>query len=380
MATSSRDKTVIGLLLVTIVLATVVRILTLIAYPPGDPVADAADYQRLAAALVDGRGFVSEDGSASAWRPPGYPFFLAGVYSVTGVSPRAASIANALLGMLTVVLIVLLAWEMFGKSVAIAAGVLGIFHQSFFWLPRVLLSENLNLPLLVAVLLALYKFLTSRDLRWLLLLGPICGLLVLVRGSNLIFVGVMLAGLGVDLIRQRAGLSRTMRAVALVAILMAITVAPWVIRNNYALGEPVLSTQDGMTLYASYYPPESNGKMIWGNLPGVEDPYVAAGYSAGNEIEVSAAMRRTAMDRLYNEPGRVITIIPSKLVSLLAPFDWEWFPHAEGKSRSTNWTYLLLCLAGLFGLVAIWQRPPPHWWVLFILPVATLLQAVVFYC
>src|SRR5918911_3723757 len=78
------------LLAALFLLAFAVRLYAAAAYG-AEPSADAADYHRLAAGLAAGRGYAGEGGLPTAWRPPGYPAFLACVYAAAGPSVGAAS-------------------------------------------------------------------------------------------------------------------------------------------------------------------------------------------------------------------------------------------------------------------------------------------------
>ena len=53
------------------------------------------------------------------------------------------------------------------------------------------------------------------------------------------------------------------------------------------------------------------------------------------------------------EPRFFFRLIPSKLVSLLVPLDWEVFPHAPGTTKSLNVGYLLIILPALIGFIAM---------------------------
>src|ERR1041384_1359581 len=72
---------------------------------PAVPVGDAADYHGLAVRLVEGRGYVNAAGRPTAWRPPAYPVFLAGVYTIAGVSVERARMVQVILGGLTVLML-----------------------------------------------------------------------------------------------------------------------------------------------------------------------------------------------------------------------------------------------------------------------------------
>jgi hypothetical protein len=118
--------------------------------------------------------------------------------------------------------------------------------------------------------------------------------------------------------------------------------------------------------------------LIWGNLAGTEDPFVAGSYAAGDELAVSAALRRTTFDRLSAEPSRVLRLLPQKFLSLLVPFDWEWFPHERG-GKSLNWTYILFSILAAVGAFVVLRRRDEFGWVVWLLPTATVLQTAVFY-
>src|SRR5262245_48499264 len=76
---------------------------------PGLLLNDSADYHRLAAGLVAGQGYITEAGVPTAWRPPGYAYFLAGIYAAVGVDPNNAYITQAFLGSLTLLILMIFA-------------------------------------------------------------------------------------------------------------------------------------------------------------------------------------------------------------------------------------------------------------------------------
>src|SRR5262249_38698577 len=128
----------------------------------------------------------------------------------------------------------------------------------------------------------------------------------------------------------------------LAAMVMVLVLIPWAIRNYTVFHHFVfLATQDGITLYSSYWPPRVGSKPIWGNLAGKDDPVVAEAFKLGDEVMVSDYLKAKTINRLEDNPSYFFQLWPSKLISLLAPFDWETFPHPAGKSRSFNWGYVV---------------------------------------
>jgi 4-amino-4-deoxy-L-arabinose transferase-like glycosyltransferase len=366
------------LVLVICLVALAVRVCA-VRFFPAAPTSDAADYHRLAVDLLARRGYVDSQGAETAWRPPGYPLFLAGVYAGGGADPHAAYLVQSVLGSVTILLLMLLGRLLLGSREALLSGLLAAVYPSFYWLPRALLSENLVLPLLIGALCTAAVLLRTLQPGWAVTLGIVLGLGVLVRGAIFLVVIVLLAGLIGGAARDRS--SRQALALASVALgTMLAVLLPWELRN-YGLFHRIvpLATQDGITLYASYWPPQVGPKRIWGNLPGEEDPAVAAAERAGDEAAVSDDLRALTLRRLLNQPSHFFRLIPPKLIYLAAPLDWESFPHRPGSSRSVNVGYMLMLAPALLGAWALRRRPVPYQWLLWVLPVAVLAQSVIFY-
>jgi hypothetical protein len=166
----------------------------------------------------------------------------------------------------------------------------------------------------------------------------------------------------------------------LAAVAFVLVLAPWTVRNYRVFHRVVpVATQEGLTLYASYWPPQKNGKPIWGTLPGPEDTAVAAAGHAGNEVDASKYLQQVTISRLREQPGYFFRLIPSKLISLLVPLDWEILPHATGSTRSLNLGYLLIILPAFLGFVVLRRSRRPHQWLLWILPALVFVQAIMFY-
>jgi 4-amino-4-deoxy-L-arabinose transferase-like glycosyltransferase len=348
---------------------------------PAVPVADASDYHRLAIGLVERRGYVNTDQQPTAWRPPGYPAFLAGIYRVFGTNIQTATIVQAVLGGMTVLLLVVFGSMIIGWRASIITGFLAAAYPGFIWLSRLLLSENLALFLLLATLCSAAMYLKSRRIWWMAIFGAVGGLSTLVRGGNLFVTAFIGVGILVVTLRRRPVNWRQLVALSALAIAgFSVALMPWTIRNYRVFHRFVpVATQDGLTLYASYWPPQKDGKLIWGTLPDTSDPAVAAAAQTGDEVSASKYLSAVTKQRLRENPGYFFRLIPSKLISLVVPLDWEIFPHAAGSTRSLNVGYLLIILPALLGFVVLLRKPVPQRWLLWVLPATVLFQAIFFY-
>lgn len=377
----ARSRSVRWLVLLTLIFsfALLVRLCAVSLFP-SVPVADAADYHRLASGLIEGRGYAAEGGALTAWRPPGYPAFLFAVYSLWGINVNAVFYAQAVVGAATVVLLIIFGSQTIGRPYALSGGAIAAVYPGLFWLSRVLLSENLSLLLILAAL-CLAAWLTKHYSWWVALtLGAVLGAAALVRGANLMIGALVITGLAV--FWWRKGLPRLGQAARLALILAGVcaVMAPWAVRNYAVFGRFVpLATQEGIGLYASYWPPVSGAKRVWGNLPGKEDREVALAYSLNDEVETSRRLQSLVWRRLLQEPSHFFKLWPPKIISMAAPFDWEWFPHRPGRTRSWNFGYLLLLLPSMAGATVLLRQPLERVWLLAVLPVAVLIQTLVFY-
>ena len=348
---------------------------------PETPTADAADYHQLAASLAEGRGYVNTDGRATAWRPPGYPAFLSLIYRITGPRAVAASIVQSFVGALTVLVLMLFGSTVLNQIESLIAGIIAAVYPALVWLPRLLLSENLSLLLTLMTLWTVAMYLKSRRVTWLVLFGVVGGLNTLVRGGNLVLPIVLGAGLLIVAVRRKSDDWKRISIALLLALgAFLLVLTPWTVRNYRVFHRFVpVATQEGLTLYGSYWPPVKNGKFIWGTLPGAEDPTIAAANNLPDEVATSKYLQHVTLERLRQQPAYFFRIIPSKMISLLVPFDWEILPHPVGTGRKVNWGYILIALPTLFGVILLWRRPRKNQWLLWIMPILVLAQAIVFY-
>ena len=369
-------------LIVTIIFAAALGIrIGAVLLEPETPIADAADYHRIATSLAEGQGYVNTAGRSTAWRPPGYPAFLALIYRVTGSSVGAATIVQSFVGALAVLMLMLLGSTVLNQIEGVIAAVIAAVYPLFVSLPRLLLSENLSLLLTITTLCAVAMYLKSPRVEWLVLFGGVSGVNTLVRGGNLMLPVILGAGLLIVAIRSKPDEWKHLSVRLLLPIaLFVVILAPWTVRNYRVFHRFVpVATQEGLTLYGSYWPPVKNGRFIWGNLPGIEDPNIAAANNLPDEIAASKFLHQTTVARLREQPAYFFRIIPSKLISLLVPLDWEILPHPIGTGRRINWGYILIAVPAMFGFLLLCRNRRPNQWLLLVIPILVLVQTIVFY-
>lgn len=140
-------------------------------------ISDVGHYDRLAVSLADGKGYIDAEGNPTAFWPVGNPAFLAAIYLIFGHSVFAATIVNAALGTLTVLLTYLLAAQfLVNRQALLAAAIVTFLPSHVLIFPPSLWSENLYAPLVLLTLLIALRLFRNPTWRNALLLGVVIGL------------------------------------------------------------------------------------------------------------------------------------------------------------------------------------------------------------
>lgn len=357
------------------------------------PVSDDFDYDRHAVSLVDFHSYappftVAGGGEASAFRPPLYPFSLAAVYALAGTDDAqrswdAGRLAQAILGTVAVALIAIVAWLLAGSTVGLVAGAIASVFPPFLMLSAALLSENLficcELGAVTAVLL--YRR-GERHRRWLVLAGVCAGLAWLTRGNGVV-LAVPLA-LGAWSTVPRLSL-RALAPPGILIVAMALTVAPWTVRNLVALDAFVpVSTQTGLGVAGQYNDTVQNASPPAQWRPAYELPEFADAFRARpplGEVAIDRRLRRAAREYVLDHPLAPLEVAwwnGRRLLALDGTRTERINARAVGiSSRLSDVSllgFLILAPLALVGAFTATARCRSQW--IWLIPVLLLLSAV----
>lgn len=162
--------------------------------------------------------------------PPGYPFFIAAVYSATGRDLAALRRVEAVLGTGTVALVGGFGATLFGPAAGLLAAVLAAFHPLWAFLPSTQYTENLLL-FVSTLAFGTFALALSRGSAWRWALAGVCfGVAMLVKPA---MTGLLPGfALGSALRLRREGPARLLRWGLAFAAAVAITLLPWMVRNH----------------------------------------------------------------------------------------------------------------------------------------------------
>lgn len=183
------------------------------------------------------------------FRPPGYPYFLAIIYAITGPSYLAVGIVQMILGLLACVLAWRFGRKWFGSAVGLVfAGFMAVYWV-FVYYEGELLEPALLVPLAILLIHELSLWVERVTFRRVLLDGFCLGVFALIRPNILLFVPVVLIWAFWLMWPDRRRRDFYLTAVALL-VGMGLAIFPATIRNCLVARDFVLiSSNGGINLY-----------------------------------------------------------------------------------------------------------------------------------
>jgi 4-amino-4-deoxy-L-arabinose transferase-like glycosyltransferase len=354
---------------VLLVLALVLRVGYMAVTPDYKVIDDAHDYDLHARSIALGQGFAHIGPGPTrrtAFRPPGYPYFLAGVYALGGVQRaddsrrfRLGRAANALVGTAVVGLIGLLSAQVFDRRVALAAMALAAVYLPLILVGGSLMSEPLFAALLLGGLTAAMQHRRSvYRYRWALVAGLFGGLTILTRAN----AAVLLAPLATAAWDGRPRWS--WRALAPPAALVAVAllvVAPWTVRNAEAFDAFVpMSTQLGAALAGTYNDAartDQRSPASWRSLRRVPDYQYLVGHRSWRqtpEPTLERRLRTAALHYAAKHPAYVAKVAWWNTRRMLDLAGMRWSRHtASTISVGSGWAEAGVVVFWLFAALAL---------------------------
>ncbi len=370
-----------------LLLALLLRVGYVVATPDTTFVHDGSDYDRHAMAIAEGRGYPGAryPGRESAFRPPAYPYLLAGAYEVAGVDDAkvaerwvAARVLGIVLGMLVVGLVGVVAMQLWGRKVGLLAMAGAAVYVPLILVGGSAMSEPLFAALMLGALAAVLAHRRSAHRwRWVVIAGVLSGLTILTRANAMVLL--LPLGIAVWTVRPRVS-PRALAAPALLVALALLTVSPWTIRNAVVLDRFVpVTTQLGSALAGTYNDEartDRENPASWRSIRWVK-AHRALYENIDNVPEPVAEDQLAAASKEYirEHPGYVATVAWWNTRRTLELAGADWWRHTASTVSVTPrwadagvicfWVFALLALAGAFTRQA--RRTPLFVWLIPVL-------------
>ncbi len=324
---------------------------------------DAKEYDRLGVMLAEGQGYATESGKPTAFRPPLYPLFLAGIYRAVGHNLQWVRLAQAFISAGICVLVYSIAVKLFDKPIAKLAAVSACLYPPLIVNASQILSETLFTFL---VLSAVLSIVSGNHLHHPLLTGIALGSALLTRSLLVFFMPFLFSWLA---LRDRTEKFKDM-AILVLGITMAL--APWTVRNFFTLNAFVpLGNVGGVTLYNSYVLPQKG--FGYNSLEGVNRTY----FDQLDETAQSKYLVKRTIAHIAKNPTEAMKLAGVKILLFFYPFDGYWHTVSFGSKYNLFWGIVLS-----FSIIGIGC----HRWnldenikLVYLLFCSFLLASVVFY-
>jgi hypothetical protein len=236
-----------------------------VVHPVADPADDSHAYYGLAKAIYEEGSYGDPQFHDSSDWSPGAPWLYAAAFVATG-GPRegTARIVEALLGVISILVVFALGWRLGGRWTALLAAFAIAVYPPFLHSTGELMSEPPAIATLPAAVLA-YLWASDRPAspwRW-LTAGLLFGLTAMFRPEYLFVAAAFVVFAG-----ARLALAREWRlsaaAVGLMIAAMLVPILPWTIRNIVVLERLVpISTGSGKALYVgTFYPADGEYQRV----------------------------------------------------------------------------------------------------------------------
>ncbi len=306
----------------------------------------------------------------TAFRPPGLPFVLAGIYQSFGRVFIIWRLIGCALIALAIATAAVVADRLGGRGVATIAAVMGSVDPNLKVYAGRYFTESMAIAGMALLLWVLVRLLQARTARWALATGATIGLLILARNlyvvliPAIIFAGVVLA----VLYRDRAAM---VLRLALLCLIPAVLIPmPWWVRNCLLLDAFMpTGTQSGFGMPGGWSDATIANDGFWA-APEVEIPEFVALH---RELEWTGE-QGTISERIFARRGVAyagawIAEHPVAAVKLALRKAWLLWTRDRALHAAA---FMLL---GLFAL-ADRRRRSVAWWAPWGLVILTTLAAM----
>ncbi len=324
---------------------------------------DERQYWLIAESIASGNGMRDELGFRAS-RMPLYPAMLS-VFARFEHGVHLAKIFHWFLGASAAALAAILAARLFDRRVGCMAGILVAFDPFLVFSSSLLLTETPFILAMLLLFLALAELVTgnSPTIRAgkIVTVGLLSALCVHVRESSVGLVLLVLLFVAIRRLFDRSAI----RFIGGTLFLVALTLVPWMMRNNAILGRTVfLTTRGGISLYDGVGP-QADGTSDLGDLKA--SPEVAD----LTELQWNDYFMTGATHEMRQNPGRLLTLAIIKIGRM-----WNPIPNVESYQSTAvrciagAWSLPTFALAIAGGIILLTRRDESAPWIagLLVLP------------
>ena len=319
---------------------------------------------RIARSIAQGEGFSNPYGDhtgPSAWEPPLYPYFMAGVFKVFGVYSYASAWVlltfNSLLSALTCIPIYRIARRQFDDRIALwSARTWALLPWFWYWSVHWLWDTTFTPLILSLIFLVALELQEWRGMRGWILFGVLWGVGALANPSMLAFLPFCGLWIWRQRFKQRLP---SFSGVALSSLIFFAVLSPWLIRNYEAFGRFVFVRDDFWFEVRLGNFKNADG-MLMAYLQPSQNKLEFAKFQRMGELAYAADCKRLALDWIRQDPGRFVVVSLKRFF-----YYWNGVPRETSSLAPVDFRtslFLATSVVSLWGLGrAVRQKRPAAW-------------------
>lgn len=357
-----------------VTMAVAVRLVFLKLFPEvgQNELMDSVRYLSVSFNILTDRGFAEYLGGPTAFAPPIYPYFLAGIFKIFGYNMINVKIVQALVGGLTCILYYRMGTILFGRTAGLISAFIGALFPDLVILTGYLYSETVYMLFYSLAFMFLIQASVETDAwRDWILAGVFMGISLLTRHVLLVFPFFLVF---VFLLFRSRWLS--MRKIVVFVIVCFLTVAPWTIRNYISFKQfiPVAAGMGGPIWLGSNV--EDEGEYNYQeSIQKVDEE--ADGLTEGAERD--KILLPKALENIRKNPLAYLQIVGKKFVRYFLEI---YKAEPDGKARGRDMLVTMVLGATyypLFGLFLLGVFLNRHLWREYIVIWAVMLYSGLIY-
>lgn len=280
---------------------------------------DGFDYDGLATRLIEGKGYVDKDGEFTAFRAPGYPFFLTAIYTIFGHHFLAVRFVQCLLNAVTIIFIFFITRLIFNQSAAIISALLFAVYPLFVYTTSTFFPTTVFIFLLSIIMFLILSIEKKQTTLKVVMLGVMLGLAALTVPTVLVFVPFALSWI---LFGRRNLNLKTIFSCVVILLSTILTLSPWLLRNFKVYHKPfVIATNGGYNFWMgnNQWASASSGNSIQ------RPEYLLKKLNqAGSDTQKESIYYQDALEYIKKHPGRLVTLTFKKALNL-----WRLYPTPD---------------------------------------------------
>ena len=304
------------------------------------PQSDALDYHEHALRLAETHAYTA-NGFPTAYRPIGFPALLSFFYMIWPSTIFGYALQSFLVSISALLIALILKEYDAGNAISYAGSTLYLLLPMTWMQSMTFMSEPLAI---MCMLMSVFIHIAFQGTRSRIVEGLFWGIAVLTRP---IMIFSVIAVLIHDSLKDN-----NMKTSIAFASGIIIAILPWMMRNTYVLGSPMIASNTGINLFIGHNP-EANGSYKF-----VDEMRRFDGQS---EVQANASAFTSAMHYILNDPLHSLFLIPKKIAFLFASDAYlslqslriEGNTYRERMQNLPWWSYLLMIPGGFIMFLGV---------------------------